>query len=343
MIARREEDGPIRPAYDPELASSLAAAGGVYVLDFDTAVLSAIQEDIRGRAGEWREELQASGLVIEDLWADAEDGYAIPLHHIYDPTSTSSRPCLFYIHGGGLVVGSPWDGMREFEQWSRDFGVSVVTVDYRLAPAVTAPTLVEDCYAGLLHVYDHASGIGIDRESIIVAGMSAGGGLAASVALLARDRRGPGLRGQLLMAPMLSPEGRSVSQRQSPDSPWNANENAAAWALALGDAVPEAAALQTPGLTADLRDLPPAFLEVGSAEIFRSEVAKYAEDIWRVGGNAELHVWAGGFHGFTSYPHATVAQGAMEARRNWLSRRLGYGPQEATQDARSPGATGEAG
>jgi acetyl esterase/lipase len=331
---------PIRPAHDSELESSLLASGGAWVLDFDPVTLDGIRAAIRSRDEESKAALKAQGLVVVDLHARASDGYEIPLHHVYATTSSGPRACIFYVHGGGMVLGTPWDSSADFIRWITDFGVSVVTVDYRLAPAVRAPVPVEDCYAALAYVYERAAELGIDPEAIVVAGLSAGGGLAAGTALLARDRGGPPLRGQLLIAPMLDPAGDGESMRQLPHGPWNSEENAAAWALVLEGVPADAARYNTPGRVEGLADLAPAYLEVGSAEIFRSEAIDYANRIWRVGGDAELHVWSGGFHGFQAYPHAAVAQAAIEARRSWLARVLGYGPQEVARDARPSRAVG---
>lgn len=323
------EASPVRPAYDPELASSLVAVGPVYVLDFAPESLAAIQQDIRSGSAAARIELEDHGFVVADFAATSADGYRVPLHHVFAPASGAPRPCIVYIHGGGLVVGTPWDGAADFTRWIEDFGVSVVTVDYRLAPHVKAPILVEDCYAALTFVHEHATELGVDPGAVVVAGMSAGGGLAAATALLARDRGGPAVRAQLLLAPMLDPDADGDSARQQPDGPWNRTENATAWRLVLDGVAPRDAAVNAPARAASLADLPPALLEVGSAELFRTEVVDYAARIWRAGGDAELHVWSGGFHGFCAYPHAAVAQAAIESRRSWLGRVFGYGPREA--------------
>lgn len=330
-------DVPILPAYDTELASSIVAAPPRKV-GFGPDELAAFQEEILQFAGGVRRELEDEGLIVEDDFAVADDGHRVRIHHVRRPDARDGRPCIFYVHGGGMVLGSPWEGAREFSQWIRDFDVSVATVDYRLAPHVTAPTLVEDCYAGLVHVERNAMLWGIDPASIVIAGMSAGGGLAAGTALLARDREGPRLLGQLLMAPMLDPDGDGDSVRQTPDGPWSRAENRAAWDLVLAGVPAEEVGHNAPARASSLANLPPTLLEVGSAELFRSETIAYAEHIWRTGGNAELHVWSGGFHGFGSFPHSAIAQGAIESRRNWLSRLLGYGPLEADQDEGSASA-----
>ncbi|MDY0828503.1 alpha/beta hydrolase [Microbacterium sp. BG28] len=329
-----EPDGPVRPAYDPELEASLRVSG-VYVLDFAPENLAAVQNDLRTWSGSARAQLADEGFRIEDATATAPDGVAVPLHHISRLESREPRPCIVYIHGGGMVLGTPWDAAPDFRRWISDFGASVVTIDYRLAPEVTAPSLVEDCYAALCEISARATDWGIDPESLIIAGMSAGGGLAAGVAQLARERGGPPLCGQLLLAPMLDPLADGDSARQLPHGPWNRDENAAAWRLVLGGGDVASAGANAPAHATTLSDLSPAFLEVGSAEIFRSEVIDYAGRIWASGGDAELHVWSGGFHGFAAYPHAAVTQGALAARTNWLARRFGRVPAEASSEEES--------
>lgn len=318
-----------RPDYDPELEASLQIAG-VYVLDFEPGNLASVREGVREWALAGRTALEDAGILIEDLTVTAHDGAEITYHHVRQAASPAPRPCIVYVHGGGMVIGSPWDSAIEYRRWVEEFGASVVTVDYRLVPEVIAPSPVEDCYAVLSDVHKRASELGIDPDGIVIAGLSAGGGLAAGTAILARERGGPPLCGQLLMAPMLDPRAEGDSTRQVPDGPWNREENRAAWALTLGPDGVAAAGANAPACVESLAGLPPALLEVGSAEIFRTEVVDYATRIWREGGDAELHVWSGGFHGFQSYTHATVTQGVLDSRRNWLSRRLGRALQGTT-------------
>ncbi|MDR0592240.1 MAG: alpha/beta hydrolase, partial [Bifidobacteriaceae bacterium] len=216
--------------------------------------------------------------------------------------SGDARPCVYFIHGGGMATGNRTSGVGEPLAWARRFGLVVVSVEYRLAPETRHLGPVGDCYAGLEWVAAHASDLGLDPGKILVAGASAGGGLAAGVALMARDLGGPPLLGALLLAPMLDDRNQTASAKQMEGSVWDWRDNDFAWRLLLGDlsggdlVSPYAA----PARARDLGGLPPLFIDVGSAETFRDEVVDFAARVWRRGGDAELHVWPGGFHGFSS-------------------------------------------
>ncbi|MGW7794313.1 alpha/beta hydrolase fold domain-containing protein, partial [Streptomyces tricolor] len=181
-------------------------------------------------------------------------------------------------------------------------------------------------YAGLLWTAEHAREIGGDPDRIVVAGASAGGGLTAALTLLARDRRGPRPLGQLLMGPMLDDRNDTVSSRQMAGlGVWDRSANETAWTALLGDrrGGPGVSPYAAPARAADLCGLPPAFLDVGSAETFRDEVVGYASRIWQAGGVAELHVWPGGCHGFDALaPEAALSRTARAARVAWLRRLL---------------------
>ena len=240
---------------------------------------------------------------------------------------TEGAPGLYAIHGGGMVLGNRFMAAGALVPLVLEFGAVGVSVEYRLAPEDPWPAGVEDCYAGLVWFAAHAAELGVDPERILVMGSSAGGGLSAAVALLARDRKGPQLVGQLLDAPMIDDRNTSVSTRQYDlIGVWDRNNNDTAWTALLGedagtDRVHWSAA---PARAEDLADLPPAFIEVGAAEIFRVEAVDYASRIWAAGGQAELHVWAGAHHGFSGFsPEAIVSRAANDARMSWLRRILG--------------------
>jgi acetyl esterase/lipase len=171
----------------------------------------------------------------------------------------------------------------------------------------------------------HAGDLGIDQDRIVIAGGSAGGGLAAAVALMARDRGGPALAGQMLMCPMLDDRNDTPSAVQMAGlGVWDRAANHTGWTALLGEARggPDVSPYAAPARATDLSGLPPAFIDVGSAETFRDEDVTYASRIWQAGGAAELHVWPGGFHGFAMMSQAAISQDAMAAQVSWLRRLL---------------------
>ncbi|MYX20473.1 alpha/beta hydrolase fold domain-containing protein, partial [Streptomyces sp. SID8380] len=156
---------------------------------------------------------------------------------------------------------------------------------------------------------------------------SAGGGLAAGVALAARDRGGPALLGQLLMCPMLDDRNDTPSAVQMAGTGlWDREANHMGWTALLGErrGGPDVSPYAAPARAVDLAGLPPAFVDVGSAETFRDEDVAYASRLWACGVQTELHVWPGGFHGFDGIaPQAALSQTARTTRTEWLRRLLG--------------------
>jgi acetyl esterase/lipase len=234
---------------------------------------------------------------------------------------------VYYIHGGGMIFGDPRSGgFAGVLDHAAELGLAVVSVDYRLAPETPHPGPVEDCYAGLTWTADHTAELGVDPGRLIIGGVSAGGGLAAAMVLLARDRGGPSLLAQLLICPMLDDRNETPSSYQMAGvGVWDRTANDVGWTALLGDARggPDVSPYAAPARATDLSGLPPAFIDVGSAETFRDEDVAYATRIWQAGGRAELHVWPGGFHGFDLMaPTAAISQDAKAARLHWLDRLL---------------------
>ncbi|MBT2452343.1 alpha/beta hydrolase fold domain-containing protein [Streptomyces sp. ISL-43] len=164
---------------------------------------------------------------------------------------------------------------------------------------------------------------------------SAGGGLAAALALLTRDRGGPAPIGQLLLCPMLDDRDATFfSHQMAGIDTWDRTSNATAWQALLGDryGASDLSPYAAPARATDLSGLPPAYIEVGSAETFRDEDVAYANAIWQAGGQAELHVWPGAFHGFdTLAPRAALSQDARNARSRWLRRVLAQSAAHAVE------------
>jgi acetyl esterase/lipase len=256
------------------------------------------------------------------------DEITVTIFRKKEPAAAAARPCIYHIHGGGMISGNRFLGMQHVLQLVRELDLVAVSVEYRLAPEHPDPTPVEDCYAGLVWTADHAEALGIRPDRILVYGFSAGGGLAAGVTLLARDRRpqgrgGPQILGQALFCPMLDDRGDRASHRQFMDvGLWDGTLNAKAWACLLGGrrgATDGVSIYAAPARATDLSGLPPAYVDVGSCDVFRDEAVAFATGLWRDGVQCELHVWPGGFHGFEGFcPAARLSVEAVCAKRAWI-------------------------
>ena len=209
-------------------------------------------------------------------------------------------------------------------------GMAAVSVDYRLAPEFPDPVPVEDCYAGLVWTATHGPDHGIDPDRLAVGGISAGGGLAAGTALLARYCWGPQIGFQLLLEPMLDDRALTASSTAYEGSVvWDRNDNDHGWTALLGDrkGTGEVSCYAAPARATDLGGLPPAFVDVGGVETFRDECIEYARRLMVAGVSTELHVYPGAFHGFDLMaPEARVTRSAWSLRWAALARALGLEP-----------------
>ncbi|WP_432842528.1 alpha/beta hydrolase [Dactylosporangium sp. CA-092794] len=319
------------PSFDPELGAVFAA---VLAPTGQTSVATGITPEMLGAAREALDEITPS---LEELAADERfelERLGVPgpagevgLLILRPKGLDGPRPVVYYVHGGGLMLGTNRYGLGPTLDLAHRLRLVVVSVEYRLAPEHPFPAGLDDAYAGLAWVAEHAGRVSGDPGRIILAGASAGGTLAAALALLARDRGRIAVLAQLLMYPMLDDRNDTVSARQMRGlGVWDDISNETGWAAWLGDAAgsDEPSPYAVPGRAPDLAGLPPALLDVGSAETFRDEVAAFAGRIWAAGGDAELHVWPGAFHGAdTLAPHAAIVQHMQAARLNWLLRQLG--------------------
>ncbi|MFI5860005.1 alpha/beta hydrolase [Streptomyces sp. NPDC051546] len=336
MTARAADSVPRRlqgrqappPPFDAELAGPLDKI----LAELPMPLTPALVPDRRRRSLAGRltdEQIRRGGtFTTEDRTVPGPPGAPpVTLTLCRPAAATGPVPVVYHTHGGGMVAGShrSTELAGELDR-AQDLGLAVVSVDYRLAPEHPDPAPVEDCYAGLSWLAAHAGDEGFDPRRIVLSGNSAGGALAAGLALLTRDRSGPRPAGQLLQFPMLDDRCDTFSAGQMEQvGLWDGLSNRAGWQALLGDrrATPEVSPYAAPARAADVAGLAPAFIEVGSVEALRDDALAYAARIWEAGGEAELHVWSGAFHSFDEWvPDAVVSRAAHHARVAWLRRIL---------------------
>ncbi len=246
---------------------------------------------------EMRANLPPTDVNIDELTIPGPD-CDIPLA-IYQPPNPAPRGGLLWLHGGGYIVGVERDDARCIE-FAEFIGCAVVSVGYRLAPESTYRESIADSFSALNWMVDNASQLGIDKDRVAIGGGSAGGGLAAGLALYNRDNKGPDLAFQLLIYPMIddrhdTPSGHEVTH----PTIWNRDVSFKAWKMYLGDEYgsdnvsPYAAAARA----TDLSDLPPALVTVGTMDLFRDENINYAQRLMAARIPTDLQVFAGMYHG----------------------------------------------
>ncbi len=223
---------------------------------------------------------------------------------IYSPPDSAQgpRPAFFHVHGGGFIAGAPEINEVYSRSFSSEQGCVVVSVDYRLAPETRYPGSLEDCYAALAWLCRHADELGVDRARIAIGGESAGGGHAAALTILARDRGEVPVCLQLLDSPMLDDRTGSVSEPHPYCGKfvWTPESNRFGWRALLGvePGSPDVPVGAVPARTLDLAGLPPTCITVGALDLFLEESLEYTRRLNRAGVPTELHVIPGAYHGF---------------------------------------------
>lgn len=316
-------DAVRRPPYDRGVAGALQALADSGVALSLTADRIAEARAVPAAAPA---DLDSLGVHHTETVIAGYEGAPIRISVFASGAVGTARPLIMNFHGGGMVSGNRFDGISQVLSWAAAHSAVTLSVEYRLAPEHPDPVPVEDCFAALVWAVDHADELGIDRERIVVMGGSAGGGLAAGTALLARDRGGPQLRGQMLICPMLDDRDSSVSSRQYEGiGIWDRASNIVGWTALLGDrrGTDDASIYAAPARAADLSGLPSTYIDVGSAEVFRDEDVQYAARLCADGVNTELHMWPGGTHGWELLiPDSAMAALADQTRRAWLATTL---------------------
>ena len=237
--------------------------------------------------------------------------------------SAGPLPCLYFMHGGGYVMGSYGMDDLRFDKWCPLLGCVGVSVDYRLAPETPYPGPLDDCYAGLAWLHQNAKTLGIDPARIGIGGASAGGGLAAGLALLARDRAEFPIASQLLIYPMI--DDRMVTASSGWAVPiWAPGSNRQGWRAYLGQLTGGEVPIYAAAARANnLAGLPPTQILVGALDGFLDEDVDYAMRLTHAGVPTELHVFPGAPHGFDGMMPATrVAREARHSMEQWLARVL---------------------
>jgi triacylglycerol lipase len=248
------------------------------------------------------------------LTASRADGSQIELY-LYDPApGAKDRAALCHIHGGGMIVGSAKDMGFGPSGMAAALGIPVVSVEYRLAPETPFPGPQQDCLDGLAWMAANAAELGIDPARIAVIGESAGGGLAAGCALMARDTDGPSLAAQVLVYPMLDHRTGGDqcrwNNRATGEFVWTRAANRFGWEALRGDysAGDARQGWFSPALAEDLSRLPPTLLLTGSLDLFFDEDLDYARRLVDAGVPVELHSYAGAIHAFNVVAEARVSQ-----------------------------------
>lgn len=314
------------PPFDAELAPVLAEITSVIPSTVLLDDLLALRAPPQVSAIE--DLLVARDMVREDRTVPGLEGDPdITVSIFRKRTHFPGGPGIYSIHGGGMILGDRIGGVDMALEWVQLFDAVAISVEYRLAPEHPDPAPIHDCYAGLVWTAAHAGELGFDPGRLIIAGASSGGGLTAGTALMARDKGGPALAAQMLVCPMLDDRNETISSHQIDGiGLWDRRSNDAGWDALLGDRrrTDQVSIYAAPARATDLSGLPPAYIDCGSAEVFRDEDVAYASAIWVVGGVAELHVWAGGFHSFDAMaPQAAVSVAARETRTRFVARILG--------------------
>lgn len=286
----------------------------------DLTDIAATRANLEGLMSAMPAEPLPDNVAVEDHHVAGLDGDPDVLVRTYRPADAgTSAPGLYWIHGGGMVLGSVDMDDAKAAGMAAELGCVVASVEYRLAPEHPFPAPLHDCVAGLAWFAGAATDLGVDPSKIAIGGASAGGGLAAGTALHARDNGGPALCFQLLVYPMIDDTTSSPSSRTiTDDRVWNTAANEAAWKAYLGDAFgnSDVSPYAAPTRATDLSGLPPAYLNVGDLDLFMDEDLAYASRLRAAGVSVEMHVYPGAFHGSNGF----VAHSPLSIR--WQAEEL---------------------
>jgi acetyl esterase len=308
---------------DPDLTAALDFLPAMDLSDPVVAragfesILAALQFEIPGL-----EAVEIEDRLVPGWEGDPEVGV-----RVYRPKERAGpTPGILMIHGGGFIIGSVEAEQGGAVKAALSTGAVVVSVEYRLAPEHPYPAALHDCYSALRFLADEADGLGIDGQRLAVLGTSAGGGLAAATALLARDLGGPALCFQMLHIPELDDRLETPSMRAFIDTPmWSRPLAVQSWRAYLGpEADPEdVSPYAAPARAADLSGLPPAYISTAENDPLRDEGILYGLRLLQAGVSVELHQFPGTFHGSALMASAAISRRAQHESTVALRRALG--------------------
>lgn len=326
-----------RPAYDPELAKLLDATS--IPEEFDLGLMRGVSKDEHQCPhGETEETEFSADTILRDKPFLVHEEHSVPgpdnttiILSVFTPKEPSStpRPALYHMHGGGLVSGDRFTALTPIIDLLEGIDCVVVSVEYRLSPETPQPGPSEDCYAGLVWLSDNADKLGIDPAQIVLFGVSGGGIVATAVCLMARGRKNPSIpiKGLMLYAPQLDDRCETLSDQQyeygNPTStPWVR----ACWDLVLPNirGTDKVTPYHAPARAEDYSNLPPTYVDAGECEVLRDQAVQFATNMWRCGSTCELHIWPGAYHIFEmiNSPGHLLIQSAKAAKANWFKRMM---------------------
>lgn len=322
---------PHAPKLDREYALAVAALGPTGIL-----LPSLPVNDIAGRRQRYNARIQTSlstapptpNITRHIHQIPTADSTTINLHEFRPknaaatPPTIKPSPAIYHLHGGGLILGSVASFAPSLAARAELYNLRIFSLDYRLAPENPHPTPINDCYAGLLWLHTNAQALSLDPARLLVLGESAGGGLAAGVVLMARDRNlCPPVAFQMLVYPML--DDRNLGPRVGIEmfTKWRAEDSRTGWGALLGEAAGredevEGHQYAAPARVRSVEGLPPTYIDVGGLDYFVREGVEYATRLLEAGVSVELHVYSGLPHDFEwAASSARIVQSALDNRR----------------------------
>ncbi|WP_444896813.1 alpha/beta hydrolase [Microbulbifer sp. SSSA005] len=257
-----------------------------------------------------------SDVSFRDFTLKSSDQEEIQLRW-YQKEKSKPGSAILYIHGGGLICHDISRYDLVIAKYVAASGVPFLSVNYRKAPEFPYPIPIDDCYRAFIWLVQHSQELSIDPSRIGIMGDSAGGGLAAALTIVARDKKGPSLARQILLYPMLDDRTVTPDPELLPFIIWTYEDNLTGWTAYLGNQVgsPTVSPHAAPARLQDAKGLPPAFIDVGELDIFRDEDMQYAQLLTDAGVSTELHVRPGVIHSWELFaPDIPVSQRALADR-----------------------------